>query len=532
MAEVSRQLHLWEDEPEEKNEPSPEAPETVFRYAMGEGGAVIIGAAGVGADLDIPAEVEGVPVAAIGPGAFQGSAALRRVTLPGTLRRIGRSAFQGCEALASVALPSRMEQIGEAAFQGCGALAAVALPEGLGEIADRAFYGCGSLASVMVPEGVRRIGERAFAGCRTLGDARLPEGLEAIGDRAFADCPALRSLRIPASVMDLTASALPRRIMGDGPFFLHPQGMLVRAEVKRDYALPPGTRSLAGRALAGNESLLTVDFGDALERVGPFALADCVCLKRAMLPDAATELGRGAFAGCERMTQARLSPGLKELPPELFRGCFALESVALPPAVESVGDRAFEDCRSLPRLTLPEGVAIVGERAFYRCTSLARLELPASLRRLGAGALAGCAGLRALVLRGDCDGEMLSVLADARRAAIVAPSLPPEAFPGPWRKRVCLGYALARAEGIGYDPGVARACLDWMRAHGDAFVAEALLDPSLMHLLADGDCLSLQAVQTLLDRAGGPDRDDYAVTLLAYRNRRFGGDSMEALSLW
>ena len=46
-----------------------------------------------------------------------------------------------------------------------------------------------------------------------------------------------------------------------------------------------------------------------------------------------------------------------------------------------------------------------------------------------------------------------------------------------------------------------------------------------MHLLAECDCLSLGDVQTLLERADGPDRDEYYVTLLEYRNRRFGGET-------
>ena len=534
MADTVGQLHLWEDEPKAASRESAaiEAHETVLRYEMCEDGAVVTGATGLGDVLEIPDKLGEQPVVAVGPSAFQGKRLLRQVSLPQCLRRIGRSAFQGCAGLAALALPRRMAQIGEAAFQGCAARTALALPEGLVEIADRAFYGCASLSAVSVPMGVLRVGERAFSGCKALKDVRLPEGLVEIGDLAFADCPSLRALPIPASVTVLSASAVPRTAVGEGPLFLAPQAMLVRADVKRDYALPPGTRSLAGRALAGNESLLTVDFGEKMEHIGPFALADCACLKGVTLPDTVRRVDRGAFAGCQRMTRARLSPRMEGLAPELFRGCLALKSLALFPGIRSVGDRAFEDCRALSGLALPEGVEAVGERAFYRCASLTRLVLPASLRHMGAGALSGCPGLRTLVLNGELSDGMLQVLADARRAAIVAPNLPPEAFPGPWRKRVCLGYAQAQAEGIAYNPAASEACLGWMRAHGDAFIAEALQDVGLMHLLVDGDCLSLQAVQTLLERAEGPNRDEYAMTLLAYRNRRFGGSGPESLSLW
>ena len=535
MAErADQRMRLWEDEPE--TVPAVEAPRErpapVLLTMAADGSLVVTGAENVGPMLEIPAEINGHRVVAIGPSAFRGNVALQRVILPEGLRTIGRSAFQGCVNLVEVTLPGSMEDIGECAFQGCSALTRLALPAGLTEIADRAFYGCGSLEAVAIPVGVLRVGERAFAGCRSLREVELPEGLKCIEPWAFADCTALKMPRIPASVVRLSANALPRADMRDGQHFLPAQRMLVRAEVKRDYAVPPGTRSLAGWALAGNESVLTVDFGDALEVIGPYALSECVCLKRVALPRTVREVGRGAFSGCQRMTSAVLSPGMKGIPAELFRGCRALEEVEGFPGIEAIGDRAFEDCAALKSLALPEGVRTVGERAFYRCRAMERLELPASLSSLGPGALSGCEGLRVLVVKGRCDGAMLPVLSDARRAAIVAPSAPPEAFPGLWRKRVCLGYALAQREGLEFAPEAARGCMEWMRAHGGAFLDEALRDTALMHLLVDGECLSEETVQAMLERVEGPDSDDYNVTLLNYKHRRFGGSVDRSLSLW
>ena len=495
-------------------------------------GAALVGFEGDAAWVDVPARVNGRALIAIGPSAFRGRSALRRVTLPEGLARIGANAFAGCAALAEIDLPDSVTDLGESAFQGCAALARAKLPAGLTDVPDRAFYGCAALAEIDLPDGVTRIGERAFAACRALSRARLPEGLTSIAHNAFAGCPSLRALRLPASLTDVSADAIPRAAMPGGQLFLPAQGLLVRAEVKRDYALPQGTRALAGHALENNESLLNVDFAQGLERVGPFALAACVCLKQAVLPDTVRAVGRGAFLNCQRMTRARLSGGMTEIAEETFRGCQSLSEIELPAGLIRVGDRAFEDCRSLERLALPEGVREVGEHAFFRCAGLARLELPGTLATLGAGALSGCGALRALVLRGRFRPEMTPVLAEARRAVLLAPLEPPEAFPGLWRKRVCLGYAQARAEGVAYTPEAERACLAWMRRHGTSFIPEALRDKGLMHLLADGDCLSLSDVQTLLDRADGPDRDEYQVTLLDYRNRRFGSAAAEALKLW
>lgn len=507
-------------------------PAATYKIAPEGDGVCVTGVERPGETLRIPEEIDGKPVISIGTSAFQGLKSVKAARLPGSLRSIGRCAFQGCTGLTAIELPGTLEALGESAFQGCAALSAVSLPEGLREIPGRAFYGCASLREIDIPSGVRRLGERAFAGCAALSRVRLPDGLEVIEHRAFQDCPSLKMLHVPASVTRLDATALPWAALPGGVCYLPAQAMLVRAEVKRHYALPTGTRILAGRALSRNESLLSVDFGDALEHIGPYALAECVCLKGIELPPGVREIGQGAFSDCERMTFATLSPSLRELPAEAFLRCRALTDVQLFPGIEAVGARAFEDCGALKVLSLPEGVRTIGERAFYRCASLERLALPASLRALGAGAISGCTNLRVLVLKGTFDGSLPPALSEARRAVIVAPKLPPEAFPGLWRKRVCLGYALAAKEGMTCAPGVADACLDWMRAHSTAFVADALWDVALMHLLVDGDCLSLEAVQALLDRAEGPDRDEYYASLLAYRNRRFGDASAGALKLW
>ena len=495
-------------------------------------GVAVAGVSGEPSRLVVPAEIDGLPVLALADGALRGQAALGELILPEGLVRVGRDACFGCARLRAVALPDSVAEIGESAFQGCAALASVRLPAGLSAVASRAFYQCAELGEVDVPAGVRAIGESAFGGCGKLRRVALPEGLREIAPGAFAGCGALEDMPIPASVERLSADALPHALMPGSLLYLEPQGMLVRADVKRSFALPDGARSLADRALEGCLDLLELTLPDTLERVGDYALSGCEGLRALALPDRTTRVGRGAFLNCLRLREVRLPAGIAELPDEAFRRCLALESPALPEGLVRVGARCFEDCRSLRSLRLPDGVTEVGAHAFFRCEALESLSLPAGLEALGAGALSGCRGLREIRLNGRFRAAWRPVLEEARRAAIIAPLDPPEAFPGLWRKRVCLGYALATARGIGYAAEAEAACIAWMRAHGGAFVAEAARDAHLMHLLADHDCLSLEDVEALLERAAGPDRTEYALTLLDYRNRRFGGRTAPREGLW
>lgn len=114
-------------------------------------------------ELVIPSKHEGLPVTAIGDGAFKSWLGLTSVTIPSSVETIGYTAFAYCDDLS------------ELAIEGGGSLT----------IGDEAFRGCGSLISVVLPEGVTSIGELSFAHCTHLVDFTMPSTMRLIGKRAF-----------------------------------------------------------------------------------------------------------------------------------------------------------------------------------------------------------------------------------------------------------------------------------------------------------------------------------------------------------
>ena len=67
------------------------------------------------AQMDVPHEIDGYLVAAIGDYAFE-SSTLERITLPDTVSSIGDGAFQWCFSLTEITLPDSLISIGEDAF--------------------------------------------------------------------------------------------------------------------------------------------------------------------------------------------------------------------------------------------------------------------------------------------------------------------------------------------------------------------------------------------------------------------------------
>ena len=86
------------------------------------------------AQMDVPREIDGFRVTAIGDYAFFGyteSNTPERITLPDTVISIGDGTFQGCFSLTEVTLPASLISVGEYAFADCEALMQVIMPDSL-----------------------------------------------------------------------------------------------------------------------------------------------------------------------------------------------------------------------------------------------------------------------------------------------------------------------------------------------------------------------------------------------------------------
>jgi hypothetical protein len=126
---------------------------TAFNYSAGRENVVI------------PWEIGGVPVTAIGAGAF-GESGIVSVIAPQTVKTIGDNAFYFCGSLTSVSLP-QATAIGVYAFYYCTSLTSINLPQAT-TIYDYAFYGCSMLTSVHMGQNAPAEAAGVFAGITPL----------------------------------------------------------------------------------------------------------------------------------------------------------------------------------------------------------------------------------------------------------------------------------------------------------------------------------------------------------------------------
>lgn len=125
--------------------------ETLYAYTVLSEGAVITSYLGKDSLAEIPAEIDGVPVVAIGEGAFRNSS-VEQVVIPEGVKRVDWFAFYGSYRLRSVILPSSVSVIDYGAFELCSSALKFTCPANSYAARYAASYGIPVIASEKVVE--------------------------------------------------------------------------------------------------------------------------------------------------------------------------------------------------------------------------------------------------------------------------------------------------------------------------------------------------------------------------------------------
>lgn len=167
--------------------------------------------------LNIPSEIDGILINAIGNYAFSGYTNLLSLRIPNSITSIGDGAFFNCKNIKNAIIPAfaityipvdNLETIEITsggtipanAFYGCKNLTTAIIGNDITLIGTSAFYQCTSLAHVTIGDSVTIISEKAFFGCTSLKNITLGNSVKTIEVNAFYQCKSLESLTIPQSV--------------------------------------------------------------------------------------------------------------------------------------------------------------------------------------------------------------------------------------------------------------------------------------------------------------------------------------------
>ncbi len=270
--------------------------------------------------VNIPAEIGGKPVTAIGKKAFY-CVGVTALMIPGSVTSIGDYAFGACHKLKEVTIPAGVKSIGTGAFFHCDGMEKLTLSTGLTTIGQDAFYHCTKLTGVVIPDGVTSIGDGAFFDCTALEQVSIRGDLASPGNWIFGQCEKIK-----------------RVTFGNG------------------------VKTIPERIFSNCWNLESVKIPRSVTSIDEGAFSGCRALKEVELPSSLISIGGSAFYG-SGLTTVILPSSVESIGDGAFSGT-SLTIVTLPASVESIGQRAFGYCGTLKRATFLGNAPALGNEAF------------------------------------------------------------------------------------------------------------------------------------------------------------------------
>lgn len=291
--------------------------EGTFQYRITGAGAEVIQYSGNSSVVDVPAQVQGYPVVAIGDEVFRNSDGITRVVLHEGIRTIGNRAFYACTDLESISMPDSLTSIGDMGFANCYALRALQIPVNVGTIGTSAFANCSSLQNLQVASGnthFKAVDNVVFSAdmsalliylnSKANTTYTVPDQVRRIGEKAFLECGYLREVTLPAGLL----------------------------------------------------------------QIEKYAFSGCTSLTQAVIPDSVQSIGSFAFSNCSGLTSVKLGAGITTVASYTFQNCSQLHSAQFPDGLQSIGSRAFYRCGTFQEICFPDAMQQIAGDAFSGTT--------------------------------------------------------------------------------------------------------------------------------------------------------------------
>ncbi len=412
-----------------------------FLCATNNGGITIIGYSGPGGDVTVPGSIGGLPVLAIGEGAFGGSATVTNLTIPEGLTNIASFAFYQCRSLEAInvnPLNPAYSSVNGILFNNArtelivcpgGYSGSCVVPVGVTNIDVVAFDYCGALTSVTIPNTATGLGWPMFVGATNLLEinvsAENPRYLSRDGILFGTAAPYWHLLRCPEGRA--------------GNFTVPEIGLMIEPEAFKGCAkltsitiLPQTVISIGNLAFSGCTGLTNVSLGEGVWFIGNYAFANCTNLASITLPRSAERVYL-PFPGCRNLTTINVDPasvsftsvdgvlfdysqttliefpgarggyyrvpnGVASVSYGAFADCALLTSISVPGTVTNLEAAAFSGCHSLTNIDISGAITAIGASTFENCSNLCSLTLPETVLNIGEFAFGFCSSLATMSL--------------------------------------------------------------------------------------------------------------------------------------
>lgn len=432
--EITANASFWIEEEEE-----PTYTYGDLTYTVSDDAVTITDCSDTAVNVEVPSEIDGMPVTGIGSYAFADLSELETLIIPESVDSIGDSAFINCTKLTTLTLPKQVENFGNYPilkhieidpetgaetskfmtgaydmFSGCESLTAIELPEGAGGFeGGGGFYGCTSLKSLYISSTVCMLHDGNHGGFE--GDI----------ETSLDSCTSLETITIHPDNKNYE--------MVDGALL---------GEIYMTYTGESEPCEKSDLVCYLNNSDTSYKVPDSVEKICAYAFNNSTSLEEIILPEGLESISRGAFYNCtslqslhipasvENITYAPYDGGL-----ETFHNCISLKEITVDeanenyrsidgvlysysdsssvlmkypaakegtsftvPEVVNICGRAFANSQNLEEVIIPEGITCINNTCFYDCKALKTISLPSTLEYIFYAAFYECTSLTDVVL--------------------------------------------------------------------------------------------------------------------------------------
>lgn len=306
-------------------------------------------------EVEVPANIKGQTITAIGDYAFKKKKFIEKIVLPETIEKLGVGSFYMCEKVEFINIPSKVEEIPKYCFDDCYNLKTLLLHDNIKKIGSGSFYGCGKLEDLHIPKNLKVIESTAFAYANLPKEVVLEEGLEKLAHAAFSSCKGVERLVIPSTVKweyYEYESYLPKVVN-----VLNGYNSIKEVEI--DAEVVPcrfASSSNVEKVIIGNhvktieqyafnncrlKEVIFKNENSQLETIEEYAFEDNYGLQKLVFPDSLKKIEYGAFSSCGQLTDVKFNEGLEEIGKNAFIWSSKLKELVLPKSIKYIGSGAF-----------------------------------------------------------------------------------------------------------------------------------------------------------------------------------------------
>ena len=378
-------------------------------------------------DIVIPYTYNGLPVTAIGYGAFDYCDNITSVFIPDSVTTIGENAFYGCTSLVSIEVDENSETYTSVdgniyskdektfiIYAPGKAETSFTIPDGVTRIEKQAFLSIETNMSIIIPASVENISDYAFYccsfdsvtflggigvngfvfNCCEIGTLNLQSGFFA-NAYAFLGTE-IDSINYNGTVAQWKAcTKVDKWDFNTSEYIVYctdgevtKDGVVTYYEVASQglkYALNEdgASYSVTGIGTCTDTELVipSTYMGLPVTEIGKRAFYENKTIMGVVVPDSVTQIGDEAFAWCDNLNTVWIGDGVTKIGYKIFTHCTSLSDITIEGAITSIGFDAFRDCTSLTEFEIPDTVTVIFESAFSY-SGLTSIYIPKSLEQI------------------------------------------------------------------------------------------------------------------------------------------------------